>query len=295
MRACASSRRSRIDARPALARGHAAGAADRERWRRTKCGRCEKAGCRSTCETEPAGRDRRVQKLHRTWRARGNRSASLRSAGCGCRSVYYRVRVTKAGYMPLEVGAATGRTPVMLPRRDSDGAAGMVLRHRRTVLRSACGAGRRCPISGSTGTKSPTRSSRRSWMRADIASAKYWRAPFVRRRPHAAVRRGDDEIPRYDRTAGPSTWETGSFPEGQADFPVGGISWFEAAAYAVFAGKTLPTVYHWYPRGGRRRVFRRHPAGQQLRWQGPVPRGRTRRASAHRARATWPATSRSGA
>ena len=24
-----------------------------------------------------------------------------------------------------------------------------------------------------------------------------------------------------------------------------GVSWYESAAYAVFAGKTLPTVYHW--------------------------------------------------
>jgi formylglycine-generating enzyme required for sulfatase activity len=29
------------------------------------------------------------------------------------------------------------------------------------------------------------------------------------------------------------------------DFPVTGISWYEAAAYAEFAGKSLPTIYHW--------------------------------------------------
>ena len=50
-----------------------------------------------------------------------------------------------------------------------------------------------------------------------------------------------------DRTGqpGPSTWEAGAYPAGQADFPVGGVSWYEAAAYAKFAGKSLPTVYHW--------------------------------------------------
>ena len=26
---------------------------------------------------------------------------------------------------------------------------------------------------------------------------------------------------------------------------MGGVSWYEAAAYAEFAGKRLPTVYHW--------------------------------------------------
>ena len=25
-----------------------------------------------------------------------------------------------------------------------------------------------------------------------------------------------------------------------------GVSWYEAAAYAVYAGKSLPTYYHWY-------------------------------------------------
>jgi formylglycine-generating enzyme required for sulfatase activity/dienelactone hydrolase len=44
---------------------------------------------------------------------------------------------------------------------------------------------------------------------------------------------------------GPSTWEVGSFPEGKADHPVCGISWYEAAAYCAFAGKSLPTIFHW--------------------------------------------------
>ncbi len=44
---------------------------------------------------------------------------------------------------------------------------------------------------------------------------------------------------------GPATWSLGTFPEGQDDFPVGGVSWYEAAAYAEFSGKSLPTVYHW--------------------------------------------------
>ena len=44
---------------------------------------------------------------------------------------------------------------------------------------------------------------------------------------------------------GPATWELGSFPTGQDDYPVSGVSWYEAAAYAEYKGATLPTLYHW--------------------------------------------------
>ena len=44
---------------------------------------------------------------------------------------------------------------------------------------------------------------------------------------------------------GPSTWELGEYPQGHDDYPVNGVSWYEAAAYAEFAGKQLPTIYHW--------------------------------------------------
>ena len=50
-----------------------------------------------------------------------------------------------------------------------------------------------------------------------------------------------------DRTGrpGPAIWEAGTYPEGKADHPVTGISWYEAAAYARFARFELPTVGHW--------------------------------------------------
>ena len=50
-----------------------------------------------------------------------------------------------------------------------------------------------------------------------------------------------------DRTgrAGPSTWSYGTYPEGGADLPVTGVSWYEASAYCSFVGAELPTIYHW--------------------------------------------------
>jgi formylglycine-generating enzyme required for sulfatase activity/predicted Ser/Thr protein kinase len=44
---------------------------------------------------------------------------------------------------------------------------------------------------------------------------------------------------------GPSTWTGGHYPEGKADYPVSGVSWFEASAYAKFVGKTLPVLAQW--------------------------------------------------
>ena len=65
-----------------------------------------------------------------------------------------------------------------------------------------------------------------------------------------------------DRTGrpGPSTWEAGHFPEGEEDFPVSGVSWFEAQAFARFTGKELPTAHHW----------RRATAVAELIWVLPV-------------------------
>ena len=88
----------------------------------------------------------------------------------------------------------------------------------------------------------------------------------------------DEAMPRFIDTTGqpgPSTWIGGAYPEGQDEHPVGGISWYEAAAYARFMKQDLPTVHHW------RRAF----AMASLTWEiansnvessGPAPVGEFR-------------------
>jgi dienelactone hydrolase len=44
---------------------------------------------------------------------------------------------------------------------------------------------------------------------------------------------------------GPSTWALGDYPTGTADLPVTGVSWYEAAAFAEYSGKSLPSIFHW--------------------------------------------------
>jgi hypothetical protein len=74
---------------------------------------------------------------------------------------------------------------------------------------------------------------------------------------------------------GPSTWRLSDYPEGQADFPVGGVSWYEAAAYAEFAGKSLPTAYHW-AYAGDTGPFSDAVNRGNFSGQGPAPAGKYR-------------------
>jgi eukaryotic-like serine/threonine-protein kinase len=78
----------------------------------------------------------------------------------------------------------------------------------------------------------------------------YWKEPIIKDGRPLSWEQAMQEF--RDRTGrpGPATWELGEFPQGQADFPVNGVSWYEAAAYAQFAGKTVPTIYHWYKAAG---------------------------------------------
>jgi serine/threonine protein kinase/formylglycine-generating enzyme required for sulfatase activity/dienelactone hydrolase len=75
--------------------------------------------------------------------------------------------------------------------------------------------------------------------------AEYWRQPFVE---NGKTLSWEQAMTRFQDKAGrpgPATWELGNYPEGQGDYPVTGVSWYEAAAYAEFAGKSLPTAHQW--------------------------------------------------
>jgi dienelactone hydrolase len=75
---------------------------------------------------------------------------------------------------------------------------------------------------------------------------KYWPREFIQDgRPIT----WDEAMAQFrDSTGrpGPATWTGGHFPEGKGDYPVSGVSWFEASAYAAFAGKSLPILAQWF-------------------------------------------------
>jgi eukaryotic-like serine/threonine-protein kinase len=158
---------------------------------------------------------------------------------------YYRVRIARDGYQPMEFAVPMmGRKGISLIR-ESDAVPGMVF-----VPGGAFTLG----VAGTVALPN-------YWIdRLEVTNAEfkkfvddggyrkpeYWKQPFVDGIRTIAF---DEAMARFrDSTGrpGPATWELGSFPEGRGDFPVGGISWFEAAAFAAYVGKSLPTVHQWF-------------------------------------------------
>ena len=77
------------------------------------------------------------------------------------------------------------------------------------------------------------------------SDSRYWKVPFVRDGETLSFDEARELFVDATGRPGPATWEVGDYPNGTENDPVGGLSWYEAAAYADFAGKELPTVFHW--------------------------------------------------
>jgi hypothetical protein len=154
-----------------------------------------------------------------------------------------RWRVTKDGYAPLEArlevgtpAAAAGRPdvdarPIRL-RRVSSEFAGMVF---------VPGVQAGVPLTDYwiDQTEVTNRNFKAFVDRGGYQDQRYWMQPEGGPEDGASMFR--------DRTGrpGPSSWELGGYPDGRDDYPVSGVSWFEAVAYCRAVGKSLPTVSHW--------------------------------------------------
>jgi dienelactone hydrolase len=73
----------------------------------------------------------------------------------------------------------------------------------------------------------------------------YWKEAFVKDGRSLSWEQAMAEFHDLTARPGPANWSLGTYPEGTADLPVAGVSWYEAMAYAEFAGKSIPTVYEW--------------------------------------------------
>lgn len=74
----------------------------------------------------------------------------------------------------------------------------------------------------------------------------YWKEPLLENGRELSWDEARNLFRDSTGRPGPSTWKGGHYPEGEGDYPVSGVSWYEAAAYAAYVGKSLPTLSQWY-------------------------------------------------
>jgi eukaryotic-like serine/threonine-protein kinase len=160
-----------------------------------------------------------------------------------------RFRIVKAGYEPLEAGVIPVGPPIAFALSPLNTApAGML----RAPGRQARVRDRTVSLDDYWIDRFEV-TNRQFKMFVDAGGYRtrsYWTEPFV---SGTRTLSWDEAMALFRDTTGqpgPSTWELSTYPEGQADYPVGGVSWYEAAAYAAFAGKSLPTAFHWYNAAG---------------------------------------------
>jgi eukaryotic-like serine/threonine-protein kinase len=77
------------------------------------------------------------------------------------------------------------------------------------------------------------------------ANKSFWQTPFYSEGKDIPFETAVKLFTDHTGRQGPANWEAGSYPDGQKDHPVTGVSWYEAAAFAVYSKKKLPTVFHW--------------------------------------------------
>ena len=73
----------------------------------------------------------------------------------------------------------------------------------------------------------------------------FWKETFTEDGRVSSWEEAIDEFRDATGRPGPATWQVGTYPEGEGNFPVTGVSWYEAAAYAEFVDKALPRLHHW--------------------------------------------------
>jgi eukaryotic-like serine/threonine-protein kinase len=80
----------------------------------------------------------------------------------------------------------------------------------------------------------------------------YWKQKFVKNEKELTWEEAMELFRDATGRRGPKQWAQGEYEKGQDELPVTGVSWYEAAAYANFAGKSLPTIWHWNRAAGPR-------------------------------------------
>ena len=182
-----------------------------------------------------------------------------------------RWRVTRPGYEPLEVSGAAGDLSEVALVPSADAGRQMVfVKHGDVDLDIGSVA---VPDYWIDKYEVTNRQFKQFVDAGGYRDRDYWREPFEKDGREIGW---DEAIKEFHDTTGrpgPSTWEIGGYPEGQDNHPVSGVSWYEASAYAVYAKKQLPTVFHWYRASGAFLVFSDVLTASNFSGRGTTPAG----------------------
>jgi len=86
--------------------------------------------------------------------------------------------------------------------------------------------------------------------KAGYRNSDYWKHEFIKDKKILSWEEAMNYFKDATGRSGPAGWQVGDYPDGEDDYPVSGISWYEAAAYAEYAGKNLATANHWRSAAG---------------------------------------------
>lgn len=98
----------------------------------------------------------------------------------------------------------------------------------------------------------------------------FWKYPFIKNGKPFTWEEAVGGFKDQTGLAGPRNWKNQDYPDGKAEHPVTDVTWYEAAAYAAFRGKQLPTLFQW-EKAARDGIFT-HYTSTIMPW-GPVEAG----------------------
>ena len=180
-----------------------------------------------------------------------------------------RWRVEKAGYEPLEVARAVDALEFrLIPQGTSK--PGMVFVPRGSFQLESSGKTVSLPDFWLDRDEVTNRAYKAFVDAGGYRERRFWKVPFVKDGRTLTWEQAMADFRDTTGRPGPAAWELGTYAEGQDDDPVSGVSWYEAAAYAAFAGKQLPTAYHWYRASGAFGIFSDILSASNFSGKGPV-------------------------